>query len=633
MDIIFYDIEVFRFDFTITFKSLRKGEYWFFHNDNYGICEFMRENSNNVFCGFNNKFYDDHVLNAILHGADNNMVKNINDWIIRGNLPWEHPFLQGKWRNFKSFDVRDDLRIGLSLKEIEGNLGMNIEESQVDFNINRALTPKEIEEIEFYNKHDVDATERLFHKRKRGYLKPKADIGKLVGLPSYKSLGMTNGKLTAKVLKAKKKERNDERSYVPPKVIDYNRIPKPVLQFFSRMYDTTISDDELFYGVVMEDGKKTLPRTEFLNKQGEVTHYYLGGRLYFSDEFLEYVYAWGGVHGAIPRYTEKATDDRVILLWDVNSLYPSIMIEYDFLSRNVENPEDFKEMYKVRMKAKAEGNKAVSDSRKLVLNTSYGVMLNKHNDMYDPLMGRSVCITGQLVMTDLLWGLKKACTTLKPINFNTDGIMFSVDRYELDKAIGVAKEWQERTGLGLGEDVISQVIQKDVNNYIMQTTDGKVVTVGPMVKLYHGSLLDSNSVRITHIALVDYLLYGIPVEETVAKNNDLFLYQFIAKTGSTYLKTYHEVNGELVEVQKVNRVYATKDKRYGTVYKYKINKKTGKPQYDKIANLPKHCIIDNNNKMTLDQIDKQFYIDLIYKRIKQFTGGKRNDRNKRSKTK
>ena len=43
MDIIFYDLEVFKYDWTVTFKSLRTGEYWFYHNDNNSVRKFMQQ--------------------------------------------------------------------------------------------------------------------------------------------------------------------------------------------------------------------------------------------------------------------------------------------------------------------------------------------------------------------------------------------------------------------------------------------------------------------------------------------------------------------------------------------------------------------------------------------------------------
>ena len=248
-------------------------------------------------------------------------------------------------------------------------------------------------------------------------------------------------------------------------------------------------------------------------------------------------------------------------------------------------------------------------------------MLNKYNDMFDPLMGRSVCITGQLAMTDLLMGLKERCPSVKMINFNTDGVLFEISPDELDDAYEVGEEWEKRTRLILEEDRIKKIVQKDVNNYCMKLENGKIELVGGMVKNYFGGNIVNNSIVVVHKAIVDYLLFNKPVEDTINEETDIFNFQMIAKTGSSYLKTYHSIDGERYEVQKVNRVYATKDEKYGTIEKYKIDK-NGKARYDKIANLPKHCLIDNRNELSIDDIDKDFYINLAKRRIKLYLGGK-----------
>lgn len=84
------------------------------------------------------------------------------------------------------------------------------------------------------------------------------------------------------------------------------------------------------------------------------------------------------------------------------------------------------------MKAKKAGDKKTANALKLVANTSYGAMLNgkngiSYNDLYDPLMGRSVCITGQLLLLELSMHLVVECPTLKIIQLNTDGSWFRND--------------------------------------------------------------------------------------------------------------------------------------------------------------------------------------------------------------
>jgi hypothetical protein len=107
-----------------------------------------------------------------------------------------------------------------------------------------------------------------------------------------------------------------------------------------------------------------------------------------------------------------------------------------------------------------------------------------------------------------------------------------------------------------------------------------------------------------------------PVEETITNSHDIFEFQLIAKAGAKYKEAYHLVDGEKIPVQKVNRIYATSDIRYGKIYKVKAeNDMTAK-----IESLPEHCIIDNDNTLTIDKVDKTFYIDLAKKRINDYLG-------------
>ena len=125
-------------------------------------------------------------------------------------------------------------------------------------------------------------------------------------------------------------------------------------------------------------------------------------------------------------------------------------------------------------------------------------------------------------------------------------------------------------------------------------------------------------------AIEDYFVKGTPPEETIENCDDIFAFQLIAKAGTKYNRVYHLVNGEEVPVQKVNRVYATKDEKYGKLYKVKAENGS----VAKIAALPEHCVIDNKNELTIDAVDKSFYLDMAKKRIRDFTGRKTTRRKK-----
>lgn len=49
----------------------------------------------------------------------------------------------------------------------------------------------------------------------------------------------------------------------------------------------------------------------------------------------------------------------------------------------------------------------------------------------------------------------------------------------------------------------------------------------------------------------------------------------------------------------------------------------------KISGLPEHCIVDNNNQLTIEAVDKTWYIRLARKYVNDFLGRKGLKRNTR----
>lgn len=668
MNIYIYDIEVFSDDWIVVFRRPEEGSnHIVIHNDNARLREFLSQ-PDIVIGGFNNKHYDNWVVLTMIQGGSNVEIKRHNDFIIGGGNAWEFPFIQFKRLPCPTFDLRDDIADqGISLKAIEGNLKLPIVESSVSFDIDRKLTPEELEEVIRYCKYDVDSTVKLYWERKENYLDAKALVGEMYGVPVEEALGLTNAKLSARVLEAKAVKRNDERDYVIPDNIDTELIPKIILDFFLQIRDKSIPDAKLFGA-----GKGSKGMT-------------LDIILKTSYGECPVTYAWGGVHGAKPCVVVEETEDRVIINQDVGSLYPNSMINFGYCSRSMKDPEAYQKLVSKRLGYKAEAkkyNKAIikslgdgwykkynseeiswrerlddikkdvdsetfenivkyveydakQSSLKLVINTVYGAMLNLFNDLADRWAGRSVCISNQLAMTVLIVQLSKQCETIDFVNINTDGIMFTIDKSEVELSEQIVATWCEITKFEMERDDFKKVIQKDVNNYIGITPDGKFKTKGGYVSLYKGGNFKTNSLQIIHKAIVENLVNGIPAEKTIRECKDVFAFQQIIKTGGTFEGSYHYIDGERVPIQKVNRVYAVKDPKYGAVVKgkwitekRKKNKETGKmestpvdpPVWSEtvISECPDHAFIDNENVLTVDDLDLDYYIDMAKKRIDKY---------------
>ncbi len=319
---------------------------------------------------------------------------------------------------------------------------------------------------------------------------------------------------------------------------------------------------------------------------------------------------------------------RVIRNFDVASYYPNLMIKCGYTSRNIPSSEVFEKVVRTRLKAKKNNDKATANALKLVVNTTYGACLNQYNDLYDPLMGRSVCITGQLFLFELGSHLHNDIPDLRIVQINTDGIMVEFDDDFYEQVQTILNEWQKRTGFELEEDVVVKIVQKDVNGYIEVLSGGKAKAKGGyLVKGVStvGAFNINNSCCIVATALKEFFVNGTPVEETINGCNDIFQFQLIAKAGAKYREAYHIVGDEKLPVQKVNRVYATKDEKYGKLFKVKAETDATA----KIEMLPEHCIIDNDNHLTIDDVDRTFYIDMAKKRINDFLGIKPPKKNTR----
>lgn len=556
-----FDFEVFKYDWMVVFKDVRTGEYTVFVNDSLGLERFYTRNRSSLLIGFNNKAYDNIILRAILSGVNPYIVSTALFQTDKKHLVYEM-FDIGYFK-LTTMDLMQDNMV-MSLKELEGHMGLSIEESTVSFDIERKLTTTELDEVETYCKHDVDATEALL-KARGSYVQSKMTLVSLFNLPPS-ALSHTNAQLCSDILMANRKTRRDEFEYDCPEEIELTKY-RNILPLY---VDTKLDYD----------------RTAVMDIAG-----------------IPHTLAYGGLHGAVQNFTYVGE------LWQIDavSYYPSLMIEYGYLSRNVSDTSRYREIYRDRVLAKKK-EKGKAEALKLVLNTTYGAMKNLYNNMYDPKMANQVCITGQLLLVDLIEKLEPYC---RLVQSNTDGIL--IIPYNKEEIRKVMKEWETRTRITLEVDVCTSIWQKDVNNYIMRFENGQIKTKGGYVSQYTPSI--RNSMRIVDVAVVEYFTNNTPVRDTIYGSSNIYDFQIIKKTGSTYSATVWELDGVDRRVNKVNRLYASKKQHHGKLYKLKENRR------DAVANIPDHCVLDNANKLTLSEVDREWYVDMANKRIADFMGG------------
>jgi DNA polymerase elongation subunit (family B) len=558
---LFYDFECFRHDWLVVIMDTDTKSTHVIVNDRDKLITFYNDHKDDIWCGYNSRGYDQYIMKGILLGMD---PYDISKHIIQDHKPgWQY---SNDFRKIQLYNY-DVMTTFHGLKQLEGFMGNDIRETTVPFNINRKLTNDEIQEVIKYCKHDVSQTIEVFINRIEEF-ESHLSLLKTFQLPlSY--ISKTKAQLSAIILGAWKQERNDEFNITIP---DTLRIRK-----YKHIVDWYLDPSNRNYSKSLKTDVAGIPHT----------------------------FAWGGLHGAIDKYQGEGIFVNV----DVSSFYPAIMIEYGFLSRNVVEPEKYKEIRDTRLKLKAEGN-PMQQPYKIVLNSTYGAMKDKYNALYDPRQANNVCVAGQLLLLDLIEHLEPHC---KLIQSNTDGLFVKLyHENDLDIIKEVCKEWENRTRMSLDYEIFTKIYQKDVNNYIVIHEDGSYESKGAYVKKLNNLDYD---LPIVNKALVEYFINGAPVEETINNCNDLKEFQMIVKVSNKFQYAQHG-NKKLNE--RVLRVFASKEPWDGKVYRM-----NSRNRLEKIPYTPDSCFIRNNDvngKRIPRRLDKQWYIDVAKKRLKDFIG-------------
>ena len=576
---IFYDFEVFKYDWLVCFMNTKTQSKDYIVNDSLKLKDFYKEHKNEIWVGYNSRTYDQYILKAILCGFN---PYEMSDWIInkkRKGFEFSKLLVNFPLLNY------DCVVSYHSLKELEGYMGHDIKESSVPFDIDRKLTKDEIKETLKYCFHDVQETMYVFLETKAEW-DSHYNLIKEFNLP-MKYISKTKAQIASIILEAKQVPRNDEFE------IDFaNTLNLGKYSWIKNHYENWATHAPYY--------ENPYKKISLSTKVNDVPH----------------KFGVGGVHGAIKAYIGTGK----YIMCDVGSYYPAEMIEYDWLSRNVKDKHKFKKMRDERIIMKQKGDPR-QYPRKIVLNGTFGASKDKFNGLYDPKMANNVCINGQLFLVDLMEKLDGKCQLIQS---NTDGILIKLYRDEdYDKIIEICQEWCQRTRMELDYKVYNRVFQKDVNNYILVDEKGKLKTKGSYVKKL--SNID-NQLPIVNKAIVNYFVYNIPVEKTILESDKYIDFQIIVRAGKNYDYVVKEDideesygREEFIIKEKVNRVFASKNPKHGAINK-KHNTKT---KTDKIGGTPEYCFIDNGNildKPIPDDLDKQWYIDLAKKRINEFKG-------------
>ena len=571
-DILVYDFEVFKKFWCVVIAS---GEGVTPITDQKQFVEFYDTHRDWIWIGYNSNHYDSYILGGVYNACQGDTLYRVSQDLIefgrtrRGGGPPE---------GFISYDTGDKFR---SLKELEAFMGHSIEESSIPFDTDREFTDEMKEETIRYCTHDVLETVEVLKRRIYDFMAQKSLI-ETFGLPKT-DYRLTKAQLTAKVLKCTKNLSLKHQEWTNA-ILPCVRIQKytDVLDFFSSPKN------------YMEGQKKEIE---------------ISG--------VPHTFALGGIHGAVKRTHKKGQ----LLHIDVTSYYPSIMIQHNLLTRQSEEPELFTEIYNKRVELKKAGKKQEQAPYKIILNSTFGITNQEFSKAYDPQRNHDVCINGQLMLLMLLEALEGTCELIQS---NTDGIIVDCTGYDQEKVEAICHQWEADTKMGLSFERVSEIWQKDVNNYLIRFDDGKEEAKGAYVK-FNGDLDNDMSIvneavreglrKMSWEAITDYI-------ERHNKPEDLIKFQKIVKLSSKYSQVYYGQNP--INNHKCFRVFAICD---GEI----ISKsKSREGTHEKYANTPESSTIvfgdlsDENltdimgRKFSIDSLDKQYYVELAKSRAMDF---------------
>lgn len=565
-----YDVEVFPNVFHCTVKNTETGELHkfeiscrrnqldelveFFHtvNTKYTFGDLyttdIKLDTNILFCGYNNLHYDNAIINYIIDCYNIMKYKGYRD-ICRSvfnlskvittsseddNSAWR------KWKYmicFDSFDIltmlySNKLRVGL--KEIQVTMQYkNVQEFVADWQAD--LPENQIDSMIDYNINDVNSTEELLNRCKKD-IDLRIAIEDEYGVRVLSKDGVNIG---MKILTQKYLEKTgqtwwdikDLRS--PMSVIPLNNVILPFIKYDSPILTRVLDDMK---SQIVSPGRKG-----YENK--------------FVFEGLQYSVGVGGIHSVNKPEIIIPKEDEMLIDIDVASLYPSMLIEYEFYPKHL-GPE-FLEVYKQikdeRIEAKHNGNKVKNETLKLALNGLSGNLQNEHNFCYSPFAVMQIRINGQLLL--LMLAEKLTQLGCRIVQANTDGLFVLLKKDVYSKVNNVCREWEQLTRLTLEEERFKAMYQYAINDYFAITEDDKVKEKGMFittVKLGKGL-----TPKIIPKAVINFFKNGVSVEETIKGCKDIRDFLMSEKTG----KQWHvEYNNK--EQQRTNRFYASTNGAY-----------------------------------------------------------------------
>ena len=395
-----YDIEVFENCFHCCCKNTETGKVIKFEiserrNQLAELVDFFFYSlDNKMFCGYNNHHYDDVIINYMIdlfYKLDQlpywkicRSLYNLSTTIVNsedGNIDRFKKWKYAKY--FYSMDLltmqfSQKLRVGLKTMQCTMHY-RNVQEYDGDFNL--LIPVDKIDDMIAYNINDVESTTELLN-RLADQVELRLFIEKEHGIDC---LSMDSVKMAETFLL----EKYSQKSGIPKNVIKEMRSPMDYIP---------LKD------VILPFIKYKNPKLQSVLEEMKEQVVYSKERKGYEKKFVlsnvVYSIGVGGIHTIHTPKIFLPKDDEVIGHADVASMYPSLLIEYQWGPRHLGKLfcDLFAGLKVERLEAKHTGQKVKNMFLKIVLNSPTGKMQQEVSWMYDPFNVFKIRINGQLIL-------------------------------------------------------------------------------------------------------------------------------------------------------------------------------------------------------------------------------------------
>ena len=560
-----YDVEIFPNVFHVVlydteYKMQMRFEISERRNDLEELVHIFTENDNKIFVGYNNHHYDDVIINYIIDYKNKlaslpywkicQSLFNLSKCIVEDEEGSREKVKRWKYAHyFKSMDLltmqfSQKLRVGLKTMQVTMHY-KNVQEYDGDFN--HFLPLDEIDKMIAYNINDVESTTELLSRLKE-QIELRLFIEQEHGIDC---LSMDSVKMAETFLL----EEYSKRSGIPKNVIKEMRSPmdyiplKDVILPFIRYKNPKLQD-------VLEDMKKQIVYSK--ERKGYENKFVISNTVYSVGV--------GGIHSINTPQIFRPGEDEFIGHADVASMYPSLLIEYQWGPRHLGKLfcDLFAGLKAERLEAKHTGQKVKNLFLKIVLNSPTGKMQQEVSWMYDPFNVFKIRINGQLILLMLVDKLLELGCEI--IQVNTDGVVYRAKNSLREGIQEAISEVERITRLEFESDEYEAFYQYAINDYFGVLKGGEIEEKGMFIT--KTNLGKGLAPVVIPKAIIAYFTKGTPVTEFIEKDRDIR--DFLMSQAVD--KKFKVVHGDK-PVQRINRFYASTNGPY--LYKVKKNENPG----------------------------------------------------------